>query len=480
LIPPDRRPTGRFAYDSKETAIRIRAKLAAVAAALVVPLFVIPAVSAAASSSPTPAAHPAVTPTPGTYLGKYPRPLIKGATKPWQYAPPETPALAPALTPTKSNAVQPDTACTAACYAYSSGYPAGSPDGATSGSVQMSVQQEGTDEPDELNPTGDHSLGDFVIAGTGAEDPLLELTVSTGSEYCHAEWEPCFMVYTWLNGNWTNETGYVEASGSYGLPDGGWHPALGSTFDIGYSISYGRVNVTLNGNIVGYVPQSYWGSVTGWGSIDEEQVASEAYNIQAKWTTPIPSMQYTFDNFEDNLGNTLVLCCTTTPYESEGLVGGGWVVTGGQSPTFTSWWPMQSSDDNGYCVTNNGSTTSGYGLEINACNSEGRDNWEYLTSTDQIENYTSGMCLEDPGDSQVGGTQVEQVTCSSSNTGQVWHVKVVGSNDYFELRDSKSTMCLSNPTNSTTTGDPIKVETCDATPGESQEWDWEAGLTPAT
>jgi hypothetical protein len=442
----------------------------------VVPLFVIPAVSAAASSSPTPAAHPAVQPTPGKYLGKYARPLVESATKPWQYAPPETPALAP----TNSN-IEPDTSCGSACYAYSSGYPVDSPDGATSGSVQMSVQQEGTDEPDQIDPTGDHSLGDFVIAGTGSEDPELELTVTTGGDYCHAEWEPCFMVYTWLNGNWTQEAGYVEASGSYGEPEGGYHPALGSTFDIGYTITYGRVNITLNGNIVGYVPENYWGSVTGWGSTDEEQVASEVYNGQDDWTgTPIPSMQYTFDNFKDSLGNTLALCCTTTPYSSEALAGGGWVVTGGNSPANSPWWPMQSSDDNGYCVTNNGNTTSGYALEINACNSEGRDEWEYLTSTNQIKNFTSGMCLEDPGDSQVGGTQVEQVTCSSTNTGQVWHVNPVGNNDYFELRDNTSSMCLSNPTNSTTTGDPIKVEACDATPGESQEWDWEAGLTPAS
>jgi hypothetical protein len=365
----------------------------------------------------------------------------------------------------------PEAASNPTYYEYSSGYSSGSPDGATSGSVTMSVQYEGTRDPD--GGSGyliNHSLGDFTIWGTGSESPLIEMQLLTGSSYCHSWTTPCFAVSTWKNGSETFSDGYVEAPAPNGIPDdGSWHPALGSDYTIGYQFSYGRVNITLNGTIVGWIPQNFWGSVTAFGSVKQEQVASEVYNTTADWTgSPLPSMDYTFSNFTDSLGNTLAYYGVSTPYTVSGVTDEGWTVSGGQSPDDPgTYWPVEASEDNGYCLDNTGNTAEdGNKVQIWQCNGDAAQEWRFDPSTSALVNQ-NGYCLDDPGDTSTDGTQLQIWACNHDSA-QTWDEIQVG-NDYTEYENASTGVCLDNPSNSTTDGTKAQIWSCYG--DVAQQWD---------
>jgi len=378
----------------------------------------------------------------------------------------------PPLPPT--GAFAPDTASN---YEYSSGYPNNdNGNGTTSGSVQVhDLYQQGTEDHTGDDYLSNHSLADFTIAGNGSETPLVEVSLISGGNYCHAEAEPCLFVAPWKNGSEYFSGVYVDEGGTYGLANNSWRPGFGANVTMGYELSYGRVNITINGHIVGYIPElSFWGSVTGWGTTIEEQVASEAYEAHADFTdSPIVSMDYTFDDFTDSNDDTLSFWGVSAPYTASTFTG-GWTVSGGGAPDddTETYWPAQSSDDNGYCITNGGSTTAGADLTIAPCSSASYEDLNWNSATGQIQIKNSGMCVDDPGDSTTGGTQLEQEPCSSgTNKAEAWHQADVGTG-YLQVINANQSMCISNPTNSTTTGSKVAVETCDSPIGESQEWDW--------
>jgi hypothetical protein len=358
---------------------------------------------------------------------------------------------------------------TSSNYAYSSAFvPIGDLVSVTSGSVQMSVRQEGLRGPDgTFGGGGNHSLGDFVVNGTGTERPSIELTLTTGSQYCRAWADPCFMVYTWKNGAWTHEDGYVEASG--GIPDNGtWHPALGSTYDIGYTLTNGRFNVTLNGSIVGWIPDSYWGQTT-FGPITEEQVASEVFNSTANWTgSPLPSMDYTFSNFKDSSGNVLPSPAVGAPYTISTASTTGWTVSGGVAPSQSrTYWPVEASADNGYCLDNyNSNATNGNKIQIWQCGGDKAQSWSYNPATKAIVNV-NGMCLDDTGDSSANGTKVQLWSCLG-NTAQTWNPIPIGSG-FVEFKNGNGKVCLDNTGDSHTDGTRVQVWSCLG--DTAQRWD---------
>lgn len=365
----------------------------------------------------------------------------------------------------------PEAAADPTYYEYSSGYSSGSPTGATSGSVTMSVQYEGTRDPSGGSDyLGDHSLGDFTIWGTGSESPIIEMELITGSQYCHAWSTPCFDVAVWKNGSEYFTAGYVEAAAPNGIPNNGsWHPALGSNYTIGYEFSSGLVNITLNGTIVGWIPQSYWGSDTGFGSVQTEQVASEVYNTSGNWTgSPLPSMDYTFSNFTDSLGNTLAYYGVSTPYTVSSITNERWTVSGGQSPDDSgTYWPVEASDDNGYCLDNTGNTASnGNRVQIWKCIGDAAQDWRFNPTTDALVNQ-NGYCLDDPGDTSKNGTQLQIWTCNGDKA-QTWDKIQVG-NDYTEYKNASAGVCLDNTSNSTTDGTKAQVWSCSG--DVAQQWD---------
>jgi hypothetical protein len=365
----------------------------------------------------------------------------------------------------------PEAAASPTYYEYSSGYSSGSPAGATSGSVTMSVQHEGTRDPGGgTDYLGDHSLGDFVIWGTGSESPIIEMELITGTQYCHAWTTPCFQVSTWKNGTIYFSQGYVEAPAPNGLPnDGSWHPTLGGDYTIGYEFSYGRVNITLGGTIVGWIPQTFWGSTTGFGSVKTEQVASEVYNLTGNWTgSPLPSMDYTFSNFTDSLGNTLAYYGVSTPYTVSGITNEGWTVSGGQSPDDAgTYWPVEASQDNGYCLDNTGNVaSSGNKVQIWKCLGDAAQQWRFNPATHALVNQ-NGYCLDDPHDTNANGTQLQIWACLGDQA-QTWD-EVQAADDFTEYENLSTGVCLDNPADSTTNGTKAQIWSClgDA----AQHWD---------
>ena len=378
--------------------------------------------------------------------------------------------------------IKSDVCCT---YEYQVGWSTNHGTGTTSGSVQVVVKGQGVDEPDKDNITGsdsNHTLADFPIFGSGADSPLVEITISTGQEYCNSGWEPCFRAFTWKSGAWTQETGYVDVSGGVAPNDGTAHPATDEPITLGYNITSTQFQVLLDGTEVGYVPLSYWGG--SWGTTTNE-VDGESLDIQDDYSgTPIPSMNYAFSNYTDSNGDDTLQFNgnTTTGYTSTDVGTDGFTTSGGVAPTdsTTTYWPMQGSEDNTFCLTDyHNLTTSGNPIVVEPCTSQEQEVWRYNSSTTHVIEL-NGLCLDDPGDSQTAGTQLEQVTCSTTDHGQDWDLSEVSNgsgSDYLELIDYSGDMCVANPTNSTTDGAPVKVEACDAVPGKSQMWDW---VSPTT
>jgi len=345
----------------------------------------------------------------------------------------------------------------------------------TSGSVQMSVQEQGLAEPDKAW-TGDHSLGNLVVVGTCASgntsctsSPLVELHLIQGPQYCKANADPCFAAYSWKNGAETFANGYVNAGGTFGLPDdGSYHPALGSTYKIGFTLSYQRLNVTINGNIVGWWQTSYWGQTT-FGPITEESVQSEVYAANPNWTgSPIPSMDYAFSNFTDNAGNTLPAPSVSTPYTTSNPSGSGWTVSGGTAPSDSgTYWGVEASRDNGLCLDNtNNSSTNGNKVQVWTCNGNAAQGWRYNPSTGELVN-SNGKCLDDTGHSSTNGTKVQIWACLG-DPAQQWTAILTG-NSFVEFKNTSANVCLDNTGNSGTNGTQVQVWSCNG--DAAQAWD---------
>lgn len=67
---------------------------------------------------------------------------------------------------------------------------------------------------------------------------------------------------------------------------------------------------------------------------------------------------------------------------------------------------------------------SGTPVDLYACNGTGAQQWHLIPyrSGVSLVNPASGLCLADPADSTVNGTQLEVVTCAASDPGMAWRV----------------------------------------------------------
>jgi hypothetical protein len=353
---------------------------------------------------------------------------------------------------------------------------------ATSGSVGMLAQTEGIREQDGQF-VGNHSLQDFIVWGTCVTNtdcsdqttnpPALEITFSTGQSYCAAGLRQCFAVFVWRNGSWSgganSPSPYVEAS-SGGIPDNGsWHPTVGQAYTLGYELSYGRINVTVNGSIVGYVPDSYWGQTT-WGPVANEALQSEAFEANQNWgVEPYPSLDYDWSNFQDSAGDTIGTPNSGTGYVLSDESGSGYDISGGQTPSQAgTYWPVEASDDNSMCLGNyNDVASNGNKVVVwNCANPGAAQDWRFDSTTGELVN-SNGYCLNDPADTTTNGTQLVIWECDG-DAAQTWKEVLTGS-AFTEFENVANGMCVDNPSNSTTNGEKAQVWSCLG--DTAQQWD---------
>jgi hypothetical protein len=66
----------------------------------------------------------------------------------------------------------------------------------------------------------------------------------------------------------------------------------------------------------------------------------------------------------------------------------------------------------------NGGTTSGTLVQLHTCNGTGAQQWEQ-SSSGELVNPQSGLCLTDPSDGATNSTQLDLATCADT-AGQAW------------------------------------------------------------
>jgi GH25 family lysozyme M1 (1,4-beta-N-acetylmuramidase) len=67
-------------------------------------------------------------------------------------------------------------------------------------------------------------------------------------------------------------------------------------------------------------------------------------------------------------------------------------------------------------------TASGTTVDLYSCNGTGAQQWQLIPvgTWDTLVNPESGLCLADPGDTTVNGTQTEIITCAVGDPGMAW------------------------------------------------------------
>lgn len=343
----------------------------------------------------------------------------------------------------------------------------------TSASIQFGPDAVQGVKQNDLGFVNNHSLQDFVVYGqcgsipgcTGA--PLVEITLTTGTQWCRPGLLQCFVTFIWKNNNFVggyeNNTGnpYVMVTG--GLPDNGTSgPAPGNSDTYGYTLTSTQLQIDVDGTEVGYIPLSYWGGTT-FGPITNEALQSEAYEGNIAWGVhPYPSLNYTYANYTDNTGaNSFGAPNTETGYTNSGSSGTGYTISGGDSPQTTGGnWPIVlSTDYNGGIECLYDELTPVNSPVINGnCQSQGPGEEWTLNSSGYFVNQKSGLCLTDPGDNTTPGTHMLMETCPTHFLlGATW-TTVQEPNGYTWYKDYSGTVCMLN--SSTTIGSPIEVGTC--------------------
>jgi hypothetical protein len=353
------------------------------------------------------------------------------------------------------------------------------PNGVTSESVDYGADAvQGVMENDGKFDN-EHSLQDTEVFGTctanpdclAGTTPLIEITLSTGKSYCRPGLLQCFAVFTWRNNGWVgpynNGTNpYVEVAG--GLADNGTAgPAPGSTDSYGSTLTSTQLQIDVDGTEVGYIPLSYWGGSFG-ATIANIGLQSEVYEENQDWgVSPEPSQNYTFSNYTDNGTGDQVEAPTPTPatgytgYTVSNVNTGTtqYQISGGDSPETTGGnWPIELSVDSGLCLYD-AAITNGSPVISGNCSTPGPGELWTLNSSGYFVNQKSGKCLEDPSDNTTPGTHMVMETCATHFIlGQTW-TPVREANNYTWYKDYSGTVCLLN-SNNTTAGNPIEVGGC--------------------
>lgn len=344
----------------------------------------------------------------------------------------------------------------------------------TFGYVKRTAGQQGLEESSDHGWLGNHSLSNFVVAGTCASgntsctaSPLVEIMMISGQDYCKASFPECFLAASWKNGNITWSAGYVEVNEP---DDGSYHPAgvgTSGAITLGYQLdnTNKRLDIVANGTILGYFPYSFWGQST-FGPITEESVQSEAYQANGTYgTEPYVSMDYTFSDFTDSNGNTLPAPAVSAGYTVSGISSTGWTVNGGRTPSNTTTsWPIELSHDNQACMADrNGTKANGNPIVIENCNSWTPDQawrWDPADHTIRYQGLAGTYCLDDNANSTTNGTPLILQSCTGL-TGEKWTPKVL-SGTFLQWVAGNGVVCINNPGNATAPGTAISVYACNS------------------
>lgn len=353
----------------------------------------------------------------------------------------------------------------------------------TSGSVNMSVTQQGLEESTDHAWLANHSLENYVVAGTCAAgntgctaSPLIEIHMMNGQQYCGASFQTCFVSYLWKNGNEQfadTKTNWVTVN----QPDNGtYHPGgVTGNVTLGYQLdnTNSRLDVVANGTILGYFPYSYWGQST-FGPITEESVQTEAFQAAGNYgTEPYVSMDDTLSSFTDSNGHTLPAPAVSSDYSTSGVTSGGWTVSGGRAPSDTTTsWPIELDQDQLGCIGDEGGVVAnGNPIIIANCSSwRSYEAFRYDPTSKEVwyqNGGTGGYCLDDPSNSTGNNVSLILEQCSGL-TGEKFNVSVIG-NSYKLYKMANGVNCINDPTSANLLGNPVQLYACNSTAAQQND-----------
>jgi hypothetical protein len=123
-----------------------------------------------------------------------------------------------------------------------------------------------------------------------------------------------------------------------------------------------------------------------------------------------------------------------------------------------------------YCLNETGAG-AGSDLEIDPCASGISEMWQnpgaVSGSYDWLEQANNGLCITDPSDSETTGTQLTVESCAEPVTeSQEWE-PVILSNGYTEYENYNG-LCMDNYDGNLTEGNKVDISTCNS--GANQSW----------
>ncbi len=172
----------------------------------------------------------------------------------------------------------------------------------------------------------------------------------------------------------------------------------------------------------------------------------------------------------DNAGNAAADGSRVQVWACNGDAAQHWYGPSPQSSTIPPAYPVQASQQSGFCLDNTGGNSrDGNPIHVWSCLGNANQGWKYVPSVNgvagdfQLEN-SNGRCLDDPRDSAVNGTKVQLWSCLG-NPNQTWTQATAGS--YVEYVNANG-LCLDNTGNSLTDGNRVQVWACLGDP--AQQW----------
>jgi Ricin-type beta-trefoil lectin domain/Domain of unknown function (DUF5122) beta-propeller len=131
---------------------------------------------------------------------------------------------------------------------------------------------------------------------------------------------------------------------------------------------------------------------------------------------------------------------------------------------------------NGLCLdTQGGATAGGTVLVAATCSGAGTQQWRQAAGNTVTTSAAPGMCLDDPGSSTAVGTRLDIAACSGG-ANQAWPLPAAQAPPpgppagpvVSPLIASDNELCMDDSNNSTTSGAPVDIYTCNGT--GAQNW----------
>ena len=130
---------------------------------------------------------------------------------------------------------------------------------------------------------------------------------------------------------------------------------------------------------------------------------------------------------------------------------------------------------NGLCLdTQGGGTAGGTKLVAATCSGAATQQWRQGSGNTVTNSGAPGMCLDDPGSSTTSGTVLDIAACSGGSN-QVWPLPAAQAPPpgppvgpvFSPLISSDNELCMDDSNNSTTSGAPVDIYTCNGAPQQS-------------